>query len=959
MRRFVYATLAIGWISAVVAAEAPPPAGSIQYRPMQYGEGEWHGSTYWTAGGWARVGKDWQHPGDNGFVIRRFTLPEDGTVTISGRVAKGDTGGGDGVEVEIRLDDKAVWSDRIEARDAKGRDLDLRLDIRKGQSLRFAVAAGPTISYDTTAWDPVVTYANGARHQASAGFSNEQGKNGWWYESDGKKTAVLADLRPQRQPKTPPAKGQPKPAPVLVPDMHGLDLPAMVEIEWLLDDGLSAEPRNFGPAVATHMTKATQLLADLQAAFPAGALDAEKTELGRLADKAAQANGNDRELYLQVRWLKRKIALKNPLLKFERLLFTKRVPTSYSHLVMQCFGWRARPGGGLFILEEPGRSVKVRDILAGKLSTGNVFEPSLSYDGKRIVFAYVELRDFRMRPEDNRPGGEDRGYYHVYTVNVDGSDLRQVTSGPYDDLMPTWLPDGGIAFSSTRRKGYARCFGGQFGNRWHVYTLHRVEADGGRLRQLSFHDTNEWFPSVTNAGQIVYARWDYIDRDAVTHQNLWLTRPDGTNPVALWGNATPKPHCSFQAKAVPGSNKLLFVASAHHSATGGSLVLLDPAVDNNSAAAIRRLTPTIAFPEAEGRSAPAYYASPWPLSEKYFLVAYSPLPLVYEAGAAREKALGLYLFDAQGNRELIYRDPDIGCEDPIPLVARQSPPILPTTLPADAPPVGAMLLSDVYRGLGDVPRERIRQLRIVQILPKLTPTANNPPIGVAGEENARAVLGTVPVEADGSAHFEVPAGKPILFQALDADGFAYQTMRTITYVQPGERVSCSGCHESRMTAVPNKDAIAARRSPSKIDPGPLGGAPFSYVRFVQPVLDKHCVRCHGRERTDGNVDLTGQPAAKGPFTRSYVALTQKPAMVPRYGARNQIQTTSPGGVQGALGSGLMRLLRAEHEGVKLSDAELRTLAAWIDLNAVFFGSYDRRENECELRGEPLPMPPIQ
>ncbi len=142
--------------------------------------------------------------------------------------------------------------------------------------------------------------------------------------------------------------------------------------------------------------------------------------------------------------------------------------------------------------------------------------------------------------------------------------------------MPAWLPDGGIVFCSTRRRGYARCFGPQFSPRWHVYTLHRVQPDGSNLRTLSYHDTNEWFPTVAHNGLIVYARWDYIDRDAVTHQNLWATRPDGTNPVALWGNATPKPHCTFQAQPVPGSHKFLATASAHHSITAGSIVLVDP-----------------------------------------------------------------------------------------------------------------------------------------------------------------------------------------------------------------------------------------------------------------------------------------------------------------------------------------------------------------------------------------------
>ena len=350
----------------------------------------------------------------------------------------------------------------------------------------------------------------------------------------------------------------------------------------------------------------------------------------------------------------------------------------------------------------------------------------------------------------------------------------------------------------------------------------------------------------------------------MTHQNLWATRPDGTNPVAVWGNATPSPHCTFQIQPIPGTSKIVFTASAHHSITGGSIAMVDPAVADNGQGAITRITPEIPFPEAEGRDIREYYTAPWPLSEKYFLVGYSPTPLVWEPGANAPNALGIYLLDAFGNRELIYRDPQIGSTNPCPLRPRQSPPVLASALPERAPPTGEMLLADVYQGLGDVQRGSIKQLRIVQIFPKTTNVANSPPIGVAREENGRAILGTVPVEADGSARFLVPACKPILFQALDADGFAYQTMRTITYVQPGEKVSCVGCHENRRTTpLPmDRELAALRRAPSAIDPGPLGGRPFSYVEVVQPVLDRHCVKCHGGEKPDGGIDLTGR-AARG------------------------------------------------------------------------------------------------
>jgi cytochrome c553 len=915
-------------------------AAPAVYQPLQYRTETWQGSTFWGNGDWARVGKDWQHPGDGIPVVRRFTMPADGKVTISGRAYKLDVNGGDGVQFLVRLDDRAVWAAEIGPRDATGVVPALKLDVKKGQSLRFIVAPRGTHFCDSTHWDPVVTYPDGAKHQASSAFCDKAGAQGWAYEME---------VLPGKRPTTPPVPA------ASLPNVRGLDLPAMVEVEWRHEDRIDPARPDYVQAVGKHLSGAQRLLADLGNARGKEFLAAEQAELDSIAEQATDLQRRDEQLYLRLRRLKRRIALANPLLNFDKLFFVKRVPGVYSHLVMQHYGFFARPGGGLFVLEKPGHSMQFRDILAGKLAEGNVVEPQLSYDGRKVLFSFVRCtgRSYDINKLDNR---ENHDFYHIYEVNADGTGLRQVTDEPYDDLMPNYLPDGSIVFCSTRRQAHARCFHRKCGTRWQTYTLYRMDADGKNIRPLSFHDTNEWYPSVAHDGQILYARWDYIDRDAVTHQNLWATRPDGTAAVAVWGNEVPNPHCTFQAKAVPGSQKIVFIASAHHSLTAGPVVLLDSTVDRNSAAALHRVTPDVPFPESEGQPI-EYYSAPWPLSEKYFLVSYSPVPLVFEPGINPRNALGLYLLDAFGNRELIYRDPDISSTNPIPLATRPRPPVLPSTVAADAPPVGTMLLGDVYRGLGDVPRGHIRQLRIVQIFPKTTPYQNEPPIGIAREENSRAILGTVPVEEDGSAYFELPAGKAVLFQALDKDGFAFQTMRTITYVQPGERAACAGCHENRMTSVAPKEVAAVRRAPSTIEPGPMGGAPFSFVRFVQPVLDKHCVRCHGGEKTEKGVNLSRRLA--GGFTESYVALTRDLKLVPRYAMRNNVQFTLPGGANAALGSGLMKLLRAGHEDVKLSDDDMRRLATWIDLNAVFYGSYDPKENIEELSGRAIPMPVIQ
>ncbi|MBI4601177.1 MAG: hypothetical protein HY721_04370 [Planctomycetes bacterium] len=790
-------------------------------------------------------------------------------------------------------------------------------------------------------------------------------------------------------------------------------LRALVEAEWEREDGIDGTPGKYLEAAARALERARGILERRRgaAAGPGaeGPLVAHAAELERLAGRLASlaeasgpradagadpASAAWRELWLDARWLRRAIELADPLLSFGKLLFAKAAPPSYSHLVMQHFGWRARPGGGLFVLERPGRSLGARDLLQGALASGSVLAPCLSWDATRVVFSF------------SRCSSEDP-FFHLFEARLDGTGLRQLTSGELEDLMPAYLPGGDVVFSSTRRKGYARCFGPQFGERWNVYTLHRLDPESREIRTLSFHETNEWFPAVLPDGSVLYSRWDYVDRHAVLHQNLWVMRPDGTSPAALWGNHTQSPHCSFQARPVPGSRKIAFTASAHHSITGGSIALVDPALSPDGEAAVTRVTPEVCFPEAEGGPR-EWYAAPWPLSEDVFLVAYSARPLVFEPAPNDPAALGIYLLDRRGGRELLYRDPAIGSTDPIPLAPRPAPPAVAAALAlplaaagapaADGAPAapgevaaagsaavpaggggaaggaadrGEMLLLDAYRGLEGVPRGAVKALRILQVLPKSTPVADVPRVGLAGQEPAKAVLGTVPVEEDGSAFFAVPARKPLSFQALDDRGMALQTMRSVTYVQPGERVACAGCHDDPRSAPPAREPIAARRPPSEIRPGPDGCAPFSYPRLVQPVLDRRCVSCHGDEAPAGGLALTGTP--HDGFSRSYWALCAGPtfygagttrenaarALVPRFGGWNPVHRTEPGGAYGARGSRLVRLLLEGHAEVKLEGEELERLATWIDANALFYGTYDPAEQARQLRGEAVGLPELQ
>jgi cytochrome c553 len=509
-----------------------------------------------------------------------------------------------------------------------------------------------------------------------------------------------------------------------------------------------------------------------------------------------------------------------------------------------------------------------------------------------------------------------------------------------------------------------------------------ANPDGSRPQVISFHETHEWDPAVLNDGRIVYTRWDYVDRHAVHYQQLWTVRPDGSDVRAFYGNNTLNPVGVWEARPVPGSNRVMATAAAHHAMTAGSIILLDVTRGIDGLEPISRLTEDVLFPESEfpvghwhapaGVPAPPAvppeekrwpghsYRTPYPLSEDLFLAAYSFEPLVGEPFANRPNMFGLYLVDRFGNKELLYRDLNVGSLWPIPLRARPRPPVVLSTLAETEPREGAFFLQNVYASWPKLAgKDPIKRLRIVQVLPKTTPHANTPRVGLANASPGKQVLGTVPVEADGSAYFRAPAGIALAFQALDERGMAVQTMRSLTYLQPGEQATCIGCHEHRTTTPAGRNtALAGQRPPATITPGPDGSKPFSYAILVQPVLDQHCVRCHRPGEAKGGIDLTGTPA--GEFTTSYVALARRVPFSEWKGSpqANSEPLTHPD-LFGARASKLMALLLKGHEDVKLSDAEIERLATWMDANALFYGTFDPDDQKRQQRGERIAGPALE
>jgi len=432
-----------------------------------------------------------------------------------------------------------------------------------------------------------------------------------------------------------------------------------------------------GAAFETALARGRSLAASLQqngvdVRAAVKDLDRAERQWKQLSEKAADEQR--RAAYLDMRGTVRRLALANPLLDFDSILFVKRVPGSYSHMSDQNYGWWSRPGGGICLLRgfKTGRPETICLTASAdggaQFPPGSFGNPDISWDGTKVLFAWCR-HCTKLSGEGNKVDKSrlpDDAFFHVYEMNIDGTGVRQLTRGKYDDFDPRYLPSGEIVFLSTRRgqslqcgkpgaaadpngelpDSYVRC-GGDHSRPVAVCTLHAADADGGNIRAISAFENFEWTPSVADDGRIMFARWDYVDRHNNAFMSLWGVNPDGTGLRIVYGNFTRSPHCVFEARSIPNSRKLVFTASAHHSLTAGSLCLLDPNAGVDGQQNLTRLTPEVCFPEIDGWPG-TYYCNPWPLSEHHFLAAWSPHPANFQGSGVDQRALGIYLFDAFG-----------------------------------------------------------------------------------------------------------------------------------------------------------------------------------------------------------------------------------------------------------------------------------------------------------------------
>jgi hypothetical protein len=714
-----------------------------------------------------------------------------------------------------------------------------------------------------------------------------------------------------------------------------------------------------------QLRRSKALLANLRNARAAptndlGLIAKQLDELATQADETRKTGDDNRsrELYLDLRRLTRTILFANPLLDFDRILFMGYMkPAGDYHMVDQYCGWNARPGGGLYVLNNFKAEPSVSDVLqssvvrngprtGARLEQGAFLRPDLSFDGKQIAFAWNNIAD---------------QVYHIFTVNVDGSDLTQLTDGAvnrgapalmnssFNDFDPCWLPGGRIAFLSERRGGYLRCSGAR---PLMTSTLYSMKPDGSDVIPLSYHETNEWNPSVDNDGKIVYTRWDYVDRDDCIAHHLWTCFPDGRDPRSPHGNypaplsyedpnksdgRRARPNGEWNIRAIPGTSKYVATAAGHHTHSFGELIVIDTSIpDDGAMSQVKGVTVNRTdWPDAAGD-----YGTAWPLSEDLYLTNF------------RED---LILLDRFGNRELLCPKSLVGAPadkliHPIPLKPRPQPPVIPTATyqgeraGADAPEATISVL-DVNASDQALPAgTAIKWLRVIQLIPQLQPVMNQPKIGYASESLVRMPLGIVPVEADGSAHFKAPVGRELYFQLLDERGLAVRSMRSGTYVHPGEKLSCVGCHESRF-ASPQGTALvpaALRRAPSEIKTEVASGAvPFNWHLLAKPVLQERCAACHLKEGK--GPDMSHASLAKYVFHYPFWPAGYVNGEIVASGSR-----TVPGKF-GAMASPLLKYLDKSHYDVALTPDEFRRITLWLDCNGNELGAYTRVAEQ--IRGE--------
>ncbi len=684
----------------------------------------------------------------------------------------------------------------------------------------------------------------------------------------------------------------------------------------------------------------------------------------------------------------------------EQILFVRRYTLQSSHYYTDFIDGCRFFGGGIVLLSLKDGSVTpvVPGPVSGEDLAGGIFgRIDLSLDGKKVAFGY------------KRRIGEG---FRIWEVNLDGTGLRQLTFPPEDeterikkyrlewhnayyhhtdDMHPCYLPDGGIAFASTRVEHGILCDGRDILTSSVIY---RMDGDGKNIEKMSENSVSETSPALMNDGRILYTRWEYVDNGSVSNKGLWAMHPDGSGTVEIGGMSIAFPSVFNVGRAIPGHNNMFICIGAPHMPLGvGTVMKVDTRHNARTGAAVSYVTGKVdvrhqwgwdSVPEGATRPIPPdmqsgrdgrgntdkgpLYMDPYPLSEDHTLVSHNP-----DRPWNDKSAYGLYLMGTRGQTQLLYQDPEFSSWNPIPVRLRPHIPVIPPYAKDEAlaqQNLARVVVMDVYRGMDGVDRGAVKYLRINEHVSRHWAARRfwikeGTPADCYDQQHSvitkdthlglKMQHGIVPVEEDGSAHFLVPADRNIFLQALDENYMEVQRERTFVNYRPGEVRSCAGCHErqSELTT-PDRLPLAMQRAADSPGPQPgevSGARPLHYPDDVQPILDKHCVTCHGTKRPEANLNLTGRMTSH--FSRSYeelLARDQTKAIGenhPKAGNNHYVPPYS----LGAHVSTILPYFTQEHEDVQLSQDEMIRITTWIDSNYQFYGGYIGRKH-IKHKGHP-------
>ena len=400
-----------------------------------------------------------------------------------------------------------------------------------------------------------------------------------------------------------------------------------------------------------YARQAAERIAKLEGAPDLKAQLAALDELEKKINASTETEELAEELYLAVRAAKREIVMRNPLINFnEILLIDNPYPRGIKGDATDEWGHEARHRNG-FMATDGGKLI-VCGLNPGDLKRvvlddgGSFWRPDLSFDAKKIIFSH------RLKGEKS---------FHLFEMNYDGTDLKQLTFGDYDDLDPIYTPDGHIVFCTSRQHSYVRCM-----PMTHAFAMARCDADGKNIYVISANGEPEYMASMMQDGRVIFTRWEYTDKALWRVQSLWTINPDGTNPQTFWGNQSVWPDVLTEARQIPGSKKVVFTAVGHHAWFDGSIGYINPDGGLNYPDGLQKITQEVAWPEVGDGPTPVksdydyhaagkYYAykTPYPLSEEYMLVSARDGGHLY-SGPDNEWFFNLYFQDVYGNKELVY-----------------------------------------------------------------------------------------------------------------------------------------------------------------------------------------------------------------------------------------------------------------------------------------------------------------